>query len=360
MKEKSNYISMIVVPVVFMILILLQYSGGNGYVLKVGIVDYDQTELTRMLQYNLSEKSNLILLTEENLYQDMIDRKIDYGVVIPEGFTQDLIRMNSPQLEGYRITESNITLPTIYYIENFMNSVNNIALAAQGNEGLFYEGLEVYQRGLLSVENTTIYSENAKSEGITVAGLGFIVMGMMYFSTFSANMILLDRENKTFYRILSSPVKIKRYMAENLLSFLFLSQVQILLLFSIMHFIFKMNLGPSIFNLYIVLLSYSLVCVAFGIALTALAKDSRQASSIASFLVTPMVMLGGGFWSREIMPQSLQNIGNFVPITWVLKAAEKVLYGDQLLAVGRELFILFLFAMTFFLLGTWKKTDISH
>jgi ABC-2 type transport system permease protein len=59
------------------------------------------------------------------------------------------------------------------------------------------------------------------------------------------------------------------------------------------------------------------------------------------------------------MPSFLQKIGDFVPTTWALKAAEKVLNGSSLIAVSKELLIMLLFAVVFFLMASWRKADIA-
>ena len=38
----------------------------------------------------------------------------------------------------------------------------------------------------------------------------------------------------------------------------------------------------------------------------------------------PILMLGGCLWPRELMPEFVKRIGDFVPTTWFLKAAETV------------------------------------
>jgi ABC-2 type transport system permease protein len=66
-------------------------------------------------------------------------------------------------------------------------------------------------------------------------------------------------------------------------------------------------------------------------------------------------MLGGCFWPREIMPKALQQLANFTPVTWVLKASEKLLYGSSINAIGSEIGILLLFALVFLIAGSNKK-----
>lgn len=356
LRDRGNFISMLLVPVFFITMVVV-FNGKGSSMARVGITDYDQTELTRIFIESLEERSQIYIVEEKEIEKRLINSKIDYGIIIPPGFTRGIMDQRDVKLEGYRILESEVAIPTIFYANNFVDGIKTVA-AASRNEAEFYQGVDYYLRGSLKIDHITL-EDNSKPRGITLAGMGFLVMSMLFFSSFTANMILEDRKNRILYRVLASPIEVKGYMLENLLSFLCVSQIQIAAVFIMMRVIFNMNLGPSLLNLYIVLSVFSLVCVSFGVALTSLGKDSRQASIMASFLITPMAMLGGSFWPREIMPEFLQKVGYFVPVTWVLKGAEKVLFGGTLLDAKIELLILFLFAVIFFLLGTWRKADIS-
>ena len=66
-------------------------------------------------------------------------------------------------------------------------------------------------------------------------------------------------------------------------------------------------------------------------------------------------MLGGCFWPRDIMGSTLQNISNFVPSTWAMKASDKILSGSSLMGVSQELGVLMLFAVVFFIISRSKK-----
>ncbi|HBG38891.1 MAG TPA: ABC transporter permease, partial [Clostridiaceae bacterium] len=78
-----------------------------------------------------------------------------------------------------------------------------------------------------------------------------------------------------------------------------------------------------------------------------------------SLVITPMCMLGGCFWPREIMPKFLIEISNFVPTTWVLKGAKKAFFSTGIWDIKYELLILLLFSAVFFLLGIIRKADID-
>ncbi len=70
-------------------------------------------------------------------------------------------------------------------------------------------------------------------------------------------------------------------------------------------------------------------------------------------------MLGGCFWPKEIMPDMLQRISEFVPVTWAIKGMEKILNGGSITTVGNEIIVLLLFALVFFLVGSAQKNSLA-
>ncbi|MDW7671247.1 MAG: hypothetical protein SCK57_07615 [Bacillota bacterium] len=85
----------------------------------------------------------------------------------------------------------------------------------------------------------------------------------------------------------------------------------------------------------------------------------RNKVSLLLVLVIPPAMLGGLLWPREIMPQILQHIGMFLPTTWMMEAVNKVMITGRFLDAGWEVAILLLFSLVFFLMGSWRRVDIS-
>jgi ABC-2 type transport system permease protein len=131
--------------------------------------------------------------------------------------------------------------------------------------------------------------------------------------------------------------------------------MQVSAIFFILAVIFKADLGPSISSLLLLFSVFALTSVALGMAISSFSKDLRQDNAMAYLITIPMSMIGGCFWPREIMPKALQQLSNFSPVTWVLKATEKLLYGSSINAIGGEIAVLLLFALVFLIVGSNKR-----
>lgn len=356
LKDRGNLIMMIIFPIIFITLSMSISMGGSK--ITIGVVDYDKTKFTAMLIDKVKKANTVRYIDEMNIKKTLVDSGADYIMVINKGFTNNIILNRPALIKGYSIMEANTALPTKYYIENFINAAKNIGIASKGSEAVFYKGLIYYNKGSLSAIYKSVKIKGSMNSNI-LQGLGFLIMSMIFLSNNSAQLILEDKKNKTFYRIFGSPISARNYMLQNVASFFVVLLIQLTFIFTIMKLAFNADFGSSIFNIFGLYAIFSLVCVSLGVAVTSISKDTRQANTINTFITVPMCMLGGCFWPRDFMPDILNKIGNFMPTSWVLKASERIINGDTIFSVGKEISILLLFTLVFILLGSWKKADIT-
>jgi ABC-2 type transport system permease protein len=326
--------------------------------ISVGLVDLDNTPLTNMLLESLEETSPVYLFAEDEIRNALASSKVDYVLVVDSGFTEQLLAGNEPALRGYSIQETNIASRVKVKAEGFLGAARSLAAAAKGNEIAFYQGLDQYRGGSFVLKCDTFRNNDRDISG-TLSALGLLGMSMMMLSSFTSINLIRDRENRTFYRVMAAPVPLKYYMLQNILCFFLILLMQVGVMFLVVHFVFGFYLGLSAAKLYLVMAVFAMLCVSMGVALSALARTVQQAGTIASLIITPMSMLSGLFWPRELMPGILQTLGNYLPPTWLIAAAKKVMLGQPLSSAGMELAILLGFTAAFFLLGTWRRADIA-
>jgi len=358
LRNKATLLTMLLLTPLF---IGFTYGLGNfGQTgITVGLVDLDNTPLTEMLIEVLEESTSVVKLKEGDIRSALSGNKADYILVLDSGFSNQIIEGNEPKLRSYSIQESNIAARVKIKMEGFLGAAMSLADTAQGDQVAFYAGMDAYRGGSFVIDSKT-FRKDEKSIDTALGGLGLLAMSMMLLSTFSAINLIKDRENRTLFRVLASPISLKGYMLQNILSFLMVLVSQVAITLAIVRFVYGIYLGPSVLNLFLVMSVFALLCVAMGIALAAVARNARQASTIASLIVTPMSMLSGLFWPRSIMPEFLQVVGRYLPPTWVVEAANKVMLGRPISSASVELLILLGFILVFFLLGTWRRTDISR
>ena len=84
-----------------------------------------------------------------------------------------------------------------------------------------------------------------------------------------------------------------------------------------------------------------IVILGIGLALGGWAKNERQVAPLGNIIVFPMMFLTGVFFPRFLMPEWLQNITTYMPLTPVIDGARLILTeGKGLIDLGPQLAVM--------------------
>jgi ABC-2 type transport system permease protein len=249
-----------------------------------------------------------------------------------------------------------MAVPVEAYINSFLGVANDVARAAGQNEEAFYQGMAAFLSGrtVLSFERN-----NDINRSKSTMAMGFLVQFMLYMSVLTTGIIAEDKQSRTINRIFSAPVSMKRYMTENLLSFILIALLQVATVILFLKVSMDLYFGHSVWFMMILFSFFAVVSIALGLLITSYSKSPVHAYVTIFLITSPLVMLGGSYWPRDFMPDILVKIGNFLPTSWVMSGVEKLLYGGNLSSIMQELMILTAFAGLFFLIGVMRKIDVA-
>jgi ABC-type multidrug transport system, permease component len=354
LNNKMNFVLIMLIPLIF---ISLSFSGTGTQKAKVGIIDQDRTQLTQKMKQAIQSQADIVPTSQKTMRGDLTS-KIDSVLIIPKNFTRSLIDGKPIKTESYHVQESNVSSGIRTYISGYLQDLSVMAGAAHGNSTQFYKSLQSYQQNHLGLTVKAADQTGAMREK-TMAALGFVIFGLFMIVNVSSRLIMEDKKLKLYSRFFTTPLSVRSYNIQNILSYLTLSGTTIVLLLAILVFGFHAALGPSIFNVFLVLLLFSIVSISIGVLISSVAKSAGQANALSLLIVTPVAMLGGCFWPTRITPVFMQKIADFMPTTWGMRALTTLVYGNGLNDVMMDLLILTGFAALFFLLASWRRTDIA-
>lgn len=354
MKSKLLFISILIVPALFLILIS-QSIKSDLTSLKISIVNYDKTEFTSKLVDSLNGKAVFIDKNEKDIHDEILNSKLDYALVIPKGFTADLIQEKNVKAEGYFLKESIRSLSLQKYIEDYIQAAKSIAKASKGDQTKFYAGVESLKNGI----GLDFISVNEIDRNQSYNTLGMMLMFMLMSSVFFTTLVLTDKENRTFYRSISAPISLVNYMFQSILAFLMISTIQVTFIFLALKLIVGIYMGSSIINMYLLFILISLVCVSFGVAISSISKNVVQACFSGCIIILPMSFIGGCWWYNYMSPDLVRRIGQFTPAYWIMESINKLLNDQSLLSIITEMSIVLIFVIVFFFFATWRKEDVA-
>jgi ABC-2 type transport system permease protein len=171
----------------------------------------------------------------------------------------------------------------------------------------------------------------------------------------AAELLVNERLGGTLRRLLVTPTPKATIMLGKITGRLALGLLQMTLLIVIGALVFKVNWGRSPAALIVIMLTFALAAVAFGVMLGALVRTRSQANGLTLLSGLLMAALGGAWWPLEITPQSYQTAVKILPTTWAMLGFKDVIIrGASLTDILPEAGILLLFAALFFAVGLWR------
>ena len=357
-----NIVLMIVVPIVLNLLFISIFSAEQKF--EVGIIDLDDSKLTTAIIEELKSAANTHEYEndEDAVNSALLNSNISMAIRFPEGYAQDMIDGKRPKIEIFAIEENTDSVPVTMLVGSIGTNCGEIGSLCKGDEELFYATVDDYLNGIFEAEYETFgLSEGEKVER-AVSSLGYLAMGMMFLMSFATTLLLEDKLTRVYSRILTTPTTRASYLLQHLLSYVIVAAVQIVLIISLLPVIMdgELSFGDSFgvtLQVMLVTLIFATACIAIGLTVSRFAKNNMAAGAFVSLVNLPVLMLGGCMWPRELMPQWLQKVGDFMPTTWFLKAAEDVLYGNGIFSAWKELGLLLALSAVLITVSFVVETD---
>jgi len=347
--KKLNIICMIIIPIVLNILIISMSTREIKY--NIGILDNDSTQYTQDFISLLEKTCNVKMLNNNDDIKSMvINSDVDCAFNFENGFTNEMILGNDVYVNTYAMDGTNSLKPIEMYVSSYISASKEIGKASNKDAESFYKGMDSYHQNEYAAEYKDFASASTKGVSAAVTSLGFLAFGMVFLMSFSTMLILEDKISGVYDRIATTPLKRSQYFIQHLISYFTVAVIQVAAVINIIPNIIDVNYGDTtvVIELMLICCIFALVCISIGIAVSRFSINTLMAGSITTLINLPMLMLGGCLWPREVMPENLQKIGDFMPTRWFLKAAETVLYGDGIMKAMNE--ILYMLALIIFML----------
>ena len=186
-----------------------------------------------------------------------------------------------------------------------------------------------------------------KIDGISYGS--FIVPGLLMLTLLTQSIsntsfgIFFPKFNGTIYEILAAPIS----AYEIVLAFVSAGATKTLIvgfvIFLTAQFFADVQVQyPLLMIFLLVLVSFTFAL--FGFLVGLVSKDFEQMSIIPSFVITPMVFLGGSLYSLDMLPEFWQVVTYFNPVVYLISSLRYSFYGisDFNIWISVGLMVLFL------------------
>ncbi|MDQ0271474.1 ABC transporter permease [Cytobacillus purgationiresistens] len=362
-KNKKNVLIYIFGPVISVMIAVAAYGDWTGSELRIGVVNEDGGYIANDTVSFFSTIKNVKVekLDQTEMKDKIISGSVDTVVVFENGFTESIEAGNPKNIQLISIKGAEVTAFIESYLYQYLGNILMISEQIEGKDIGFRKIYDQYKQSSFGVHAHSV-EDTSKHSMMTVRTMGFLIIIMFLSAGTLSSMILKEKENRTYFRLIATPITSKQYVTSNTLVNTLFMIFQVILTIVLMTQLFKIELRFPIYEMIIVMSLFAVVTVGGSLCIVAFSKTSSAASAIQNVIITPTCMLSGCFFPIEIMPESVQRLANFFPQKWVLETVSSLQQGAAFTSLYMNYLILAAFALTFFLIAVYKfsrRTDIT-
>lgn len=319
-----------VFPIVFLFIFGALFGKNSEPTFKIALINHSKTEFASGFMDGVKNGGVLKIQTVDNF--DSAKQKLGRGELdaileLPENFgTQNAKGLPTGTLLSY-YDKGNETLAQTFnsVIDSLIESINNRLVPSETP---------------FKVEAKAISTLNLSRFDYTFSGLlGFSLLSLGIFSMTEG--FAVDKKNGALRRLRVSPIKTWQMIMATAINRVFVGilVVAAMFIFALTVFDFNMRGDYVSFLLFTILSTFCMF--GFGMAIAGWAKDGNQAAPLANLVSFPMMFLSGVFFPRFLMPEWLQGVTNYLPLTPVVDGFRMILTeGKTIFQIGSQLAII--------------------
>ena len=189
----------------------------------------------------------------------------------------------------------------------------------------------------LAVTTKTVNDHKLTAFDYTFSGLlGFSIIGIGIFGPI--NVFPELKKQGILRRLHTTPIRVWQYFMSTMFSQAITGVVAISVQFAVAISIFKLHVAGN----YLAIIAFTVLSIfmilGIGLAIGGWAKNERQAAPLSNIVVFPMMFLSGTFFPRYLMPDWLQHLASYLPLTPVIDGLRQLITeGQNLAQIGPQL-----------------------
>jgi len=162
--------------------------------------------------------------------------------------------------------------------------------------------------------------------GFQQAVPGILVMfTLLVLLTSSGTILVQERTQGLLRRLASTPISKAEVIAGKWDGRMVLAAIQIVVALIFGTFLFKMDWGPNLGMVILVLVAWGGFCASAGLWLGTVANTQAQAGGLGVLAANALAALGGCWWPIEVTPEWMQFVQKLIPTGWTMDALHKLI-----------------------------------
>ncbi|PDZ11223.1 ABC transporter permease [Bacillus pseudomycoides] len=355
LKNKKGLLIIIGLPIIGSLISFSIYGNVGQGTLNIGVVNKENQYIANDTVKFLEGLNHVKVckIKESEVEDKLTSKKLDGVITLNKGFSQSVRDGKPSHIEVASIKGDQVTGFVKSYLYNYIDNIVAISKVAQNDQSTFDNMYAGYQKSSFKVKAETL-QDTSKNKDMTNQTVGYLIMFMLFSAVNLSELILKEKENRTYFRLLSTPIDGKKFILSNVAVNMIVLVVQIVVAVLFMTNVFHTNINMPFMVMIGVLMIFALVAIGMSLAIVSFAKNATSANAMQNIIITPTCLLAGCFFPFEIMPTSVQKIADFLPQRWLLDTIGKLQQGTPFADLYLNILILFAFAIAFFLIAIYK------
>lgn len=327
-RDKTAIFFTVMFPLIFLFVFGGIFGGNSDNSFKVALINNSDSKFAKTYQQQASESSLLNVSPDINSLdaakEKMGRSEIDATILLPEDF--GVIKKSEKIPSG--------TAEVIY-------TQNNEQAAQTLRSILEAQFKKVNAQFVVTQEPFTVKATQTNEQSLsrfdyTFAGLlGFSIIGIGIFGP--VNVFPELKKQGILRRFHTTSLRVWQYFTSTVASQAIIGLLSVAVQFGVAITVFNLNVVGNYFELIIFLIMSIITILGIGLAIGGWAKNERQAAPLSNVVVFPMMFLSGTFFPRFLMPEWLQNISGFLPLTPIIDGIRLIATeGKHLTQIGPQ------------------------
>lgn len=319
----------ILFPVIFLFIFGSLNSGNNTVSFDVAVINHSDSafskEFTRHMLAGQTFKIKQNIKTFEQADEAMRRGQIDGTIVLAKDF--------GTLKAGEANTSGNVQ---VFYTRNNDQAGQTLVAVIEGSlkhvNNMYLRG-----RAPFTVTGQAVSDKSLRPFDYAFAGLlGFAIIGLGIFGP--VNVFPELKKQGILRRLHTTPIRVWQYFLSTAISQAIIGLVSLGVMFAVALTVFHLKVVGNYLEIILFIIFSVVMILGIGLAIGGWAKNERQAAPLSNIVVFPLMFLSGTFFPRFLMPEWLQNLTNYLPLTPVIDGLRLlVTEGKHLTDIGAQL-----------------------
>ena len=346
--DKAAIFWTVAFPLIFLFIFGGIFGNNSDVSFRVAVINQSNSEVSKQFTKQIKDQNKLFKVSDDvkdlkAANEKMGRSELDATIILPQDFGTQKDGQKYPSGEAIvRYTQNN---------QQAAQTLSSILDAQFKHINADFVNTEMP----FTVKQVQSNERSLSQFDYTFAGLlGFAIIGLGIFGPM--NVFPELKKQGILRRLHTTPLRVWQYFLATMGSQAVIGLVTTAVMITVAVTVFDLRIVGNIFELALYVVLGIMMILGIGLAIGGWAQNERQAAPIGNIVVFPMMFLSGTFFPRFIMPEWLQGITAYIPLTPVIDGIRLIAtegkslidLGPQLLLVAGWTIIIYLIAFRSF------------